>query len=174
MYLKIFRVPFSRHLHSKPRVGVNDISDSEIDNILRHSSWSIKSLLPKDHEEASTKVHPHLLKKILHLSGFKAELNEEQEARLVGTLQAQVFFINNLYQHEKEVQNRGKNNDYLFRLIASDHKPSKGLTMEQLSQKISNIQHDVNDEKGELDSSICTSQMNANKEGLFFIKHKGE
>lgn len=174
MYLKISRLSFFRHLGSKTRVGAKSLSDSEIDNILRHSSWSIKSLLPKDHEEINTKVHPDLLKKILNLSGLKADLNKEQEDRLVGTLQAQVFFINNLYRNEREFQDTGTNNDYLFRLITSDHKPPKGLTMAQLSLQISNIRKEVSDEKGELDSSICTSQMNANKEGLFFIKHKGE
>ncbi|RAK96256.1 DUF726 domain protein [Aspergillus ibericus CBS 121593] len=68
--------------------------DADIDAMLAKPTWSVRSLLPDDSAKTSTlSVTPTQLRHLLRLSALPQPANEEEEKKMLETLESQIHFV---------------------------------------------------------------------------------
>ncbi|RAH40216.1 DUF726 domain protein [Aspergillus brunneoviolaceus CBS 621.78] len=66
----------------------------DIDAILAKPTWSVRSLLPDETDKPSTpSVTPEQLRHLLRLSALPRPANEEEERKMLDTLESQIHFV---------------------------------------------------------------------------------
>ncbi|KAH8424811.1 uncharacterized protein LDX57_002554 [Aspergillus melleus] len=90
---------FQRHAlrrmnYIEARLYSSKPEETDIDSILAKPSWSVRSLLPDETAKpASPSVTPAQLRHLLRLSALPQPASQEEEAKMLETLESQIHFV---------------------------------------------------------------------------------
>ncbi|CAG85037.2 DEHA2B01936p [Debaryomyces hansenii CBS767] len=149
---------------------------SQIQDLVNKSEWNIVDIIKFSEDEVrNIKIDSRVITKMLRASGLKDSLSEDQKKSLIRGLKLQMIFIKYLYEgDEAEFHKIEESNDDVFRLILSDHKAPKPITLKSLLSSIENLENEVDAEKGEIKSSLDISKLNGNNPTYFTVRSNKE
>ncbi|GLA31793.1 hypothetical protein AnigIFM63604_008880 [Aspergillus niger] len=83
------RCSTARRMYSASQSG-----DADIDAMLAKPTWSVRSLLPEEStKQSAPSVTPTQLRHLLRLSALPQPANEEEEKKMLETLESQIHFV---------------------------------------------------------------------------------
>lgn len=126
---------------SRPALTKNGIK-----NFLNKPTWSVKTLLENSAGFEPASIDEAVVKKMLRLSGLNTPESSDGMTRIKKALEAQMVFINHLYD-KNSIGNGENTNNTHFRLLPNDHRNQEPLDLLLIQQSIAKLQPDQ--EKGE-------------------------
>lgn len=160
----------------KAKLGPILENKAQIKDLVNQSEWNILDIIKySDAEVRKIGISSRVINKVLKASGLNNNLTEEEKQSLIRSLKLQMIFIKYLYEgDEEEFHKIEESNDDVFRLILSDHKNTKPITLESLLASIENLENEVDAEKGEVESSLNISKLNGDNPTYFTVKSNKE
>lgn len=103
----------------------------QLAKFLQTSNGNVHDLIPGPTSVVDSKI----VRKMLRLSGLESDISPETEQKWIKALNTQIGFINQLQGQDKEHISQNLKPE-VFRLIASDHQPSKPLGLTELLHQV--------------------------------------
>ncbi|KAM9895350.1 hypothetical protein OXX80_012114 [Metschnikowia pulcherrima] len=103
-----------------------------LETFLKSPKGKVHDVIPGPTSVVDSKV----VRKMLKLSGLDSDISAETEQKWIKALNTQIGFINQLSASNDESHGTESATAEVFRLIASDHQPSKSLGLKELMQQV--------------------------------------
>ena len=90
----VIRAVHSPRPGARPQaVPANIVPSARIAAMLEKPTWSVRTLLPEANSSATPTVTPKQLHHLLRLSALRPPKNEQEEAKMLKTLESQIHFV---------------------------------------------------------------------------------
>lgn len=121
---------------------------AQLKQLMATPTWSVAELIDVQ-QDSNEEIDSQTIDKVIKLAALNTHLLSESQKQVISDgLNAHMAFAKHLYDASAEVSTKEESNDFHFRLLESDHKPTEPLTLKTLRKQIEALEPGAH--KGEI------------------------